>query len=375
MIEIGYKVHYFEKNRWQQLFVAGNNKPDIDKFIHSSQISKISRSARFKQSKIDINTQIILLNKLKGYIVSGVATSDIFKQILTDLPQFKSDILNFNIKISDFLSLCKFNADVVNIVRSAELAGAIGAGLDAAYNYINTKKQQEKGIKTTFKQNAIVLIFTISGLLIAPSFFITTLLNIQASVNIKTNFATDILFFIANYNYIFFIVLTASFIFIAIYKDKIKQVLAQIKIIDKIQDYFKSKDAINFLIVFSLLYKEGLDFLKIFNTINQNTNKQTTILIAQKLAQGISLSQAIKESDYPSWFRQAFAGFEKNTDKKVQLEILEKLIEVAIDDVNNKNELIISMIGGVIQLLILATIALIVIGYMLPIMSATSNLL
>ncbi len=374
MIEIGYKVHYFDKNRWQKLFVAGS-KDNIAKIIQESKISKISKSARFKQSKTDINTQIILLNKLKGYIASGVSTSDIFKQILDDLPQFKTSIANFNIKISDFLALCKFNVDIVNIVRSAELAGAIGAGLDAAYHYINTKKQQEKGIKNTLKQNTVVLILTISGLLIAPSFFITTLLDIQSSVSIKTNFATDILFFIANYNYIFFIVLTASFIFIAIYKDKIKQMLAQVKIFDKIQDYFKGNEAINFLIVFSLLYKEGLDFLKIFNTINHSSKKQTTIAIAQKLAQGVSLSQAIRESDYPKWFKQSFVGFEKNTNKKIQLDILAKLIEIAIEDINNKNEQIIVIIGGVVQLLILATIALIIFGYMLPIMSATSNIL
>ena len=375
MFEFGYQIIYFNNNKWQKLFVKDiNNLQTLG--IDKNKVSKMVKTFRLKKQNMAIDNQIMLLNKIRGLIASGTNINTNLYNLIDDYPELKKTIpISLNAKISDFLEYALFYKEIVIITKLSELVGNINNGLDAAYSYLIIKKNSDKNIKKTISSHILVFFAVLLMLFLAPAYFANTLIKLQADIPLEINQMTNVLFFIANYNvYIISLIIFVATIFI-FSKDYIITTLANIPPISTLNTYYKSKEAITFMLTFRLLYAENLDFVAILKNIAAQ-NKSTTIKnISAKIAKGISLSQAVKESDYPKWFKSSFIGFEKNTSKAIQLETLDKLIEVLIEQVNNINDKFINTIKGLVQLMILLTVALIVTGFILPIMSASKNIL
>lgn len=366
MFEIGYKIKYLtNNNQWRSVFVPKN--VNIDTLgININKIDTTTKTIRLKPTKLDIDTQLIVINKLQGLVLSGLPFNVIYKNILKDIPNIK--IPNEHMRISDFLKLCKFSSEVVSIAKSSELSGNIDAGLEYIYDYLKIQKNNSKKLKASFKKNIIITIVTIFALALIPSYLVDILINLQGQLTISTNFMTSIIFWLAKYGLVMLITISILVLFLT-NNNSIKSFASKNKI-KFMQDYGKLKESISFLIVFKLLHNEGLDFKSSLQVINKTQNTKTTNNIYQKINRGNNLSTAIKLSDFPEELRLAFFGFEQNINLRLQISILDRLISMFSEMLETKNNNIANIFDILTTLLMGGFILLLMFGFLIPIMSS-----
>lgn len=370
MFDIGYKVLYLEKNTWQKVFVA--KRDDVDGLgIDKNKIDKITRTIRLRPKTLDIDKQLLVINKLQGFVASAQPNYIIYQHILKDIPDML--IPNNAIRISDFLGYCKFGKEVVNIVRSSELSGNIDAGLESVYGYLEQQKENTKGLESSFRKNKIIFLLLVFVFTIIPNSLAKTIVEIQTKISIQTNILTDVIFWLAENGSTLLIIISVAVLFFTIQSKNIQLFLKNKQNIKAINNYVKLKEVISFLIIFKLLHKEGLDFKKNLQIINQSQQTDTTQQIYQSVVNGHNLSSTIEKSNFPKDFKLAFTGFEQNTNLKLQINILERLMTMFSQTLKAKNKKLTTWLDLLSTIFIGLLIMLLMFGFLIPIMSSISS--
>ena len=367
MFEFGHKVRYLDKGKWRSVFMSKNT--DVNTLgINKNKIDKITKTLRVKPKMLDIDTQLIVINKLQGFVASGQPNAIIYQNLLKNMPDIK--IVNDAVRISDFLKSCQFSKEVVNIVQSSELSGNIDVGLESVYDYLEKQKTVSKNLQSSLKKNTILLILILLAFVFVPSSVVEMMTNMQSKLPIETNAVTDIIFWLNEYGPILLLVTSAVVLLLITNNKKIKLLISNNSNIKTIRDYTKLKETIDFLIIFKLLHKEGLDFKQSLNIIAQTQNNTTTTFIYNKIINGNNLSQAINQSDLPEDLKSTFFGFEQNTNLTLRIDILDRLINMFTRMLKTKHDALATTFDLLTTLLITSFIFLMMFGYLVPIMNS-----
>jgi type II secretory pathway component PulF len=348
----------------------------IDDALSKLSIAKtnfISASIEYKLNRgIPINSQLQILTRVAGGVLSGETVNQYLPSILDDFRVLKNNKalvlaeINKGKTLSELLSYLDINQLCVKIISNGERSGNLANSIKDAQHFLKLENKTQNATSKTLQSQLLILLLAFGLIFGFPSFVVDFYQQVTDNgMTIDHNLSTDILFFLNAFSIYGMVILTAIIIVIALQLKLFLKSFGGIYPISIFQSIITTKSAILFLSIFTPLFKTGMQtqqILSAYSTISHaNANK-----LEKQITDGVSIADAVQNLTFSNTFKSGFKGFNRITNTQAKLDMLAELFSALVSDLETYNQQASLLIKIIANTLIYSILLILVHGFVLP---------
>ena len=369
-----FQIKYIDDlNQVFKASIVALNKNDAMNKLNISKSSFISSSIKYSLNKgIDINTQMQILTRISGGVLSGEAINQYLPSILEDFKNLKSNKILITAEISkgktlaQLLSYLNIDQTCIKLIENGERSGKLSQSIKDAKQFLKLEDKTQKATTSTLKSQFLILLVAFGLVLGFPSFVVNYYEDIKASgMTIDYNFSTQILFFLNDFSLAGLSLLIIIVALVVINKRTFLERFERVYPISVFQNIISTRQSILFLSIFTPLFKAGMKTQQIFSAYS-SVNLANAKHIEQKTLEGVSISDAVQDLAFSNTFKSGFKGFNPITNQAAKLDMLSELFDSLVDDIESYSKQASLLIEIVAKSLIYGILLIIVHGFVLP---------
>ena len=369
-----FKVKYIDDlNQVFEVSIIASNKNDAMNKLNIAKSSFISSSIKYSfNGGLNISTQMQILTRISGGVLSGEAINQYLPSILDDFKDLKSNKILITAEIvkgktlAQLLSYLNIDQTCIKLIENGERSGKLSQSIKDAKQFLKLESKTQKATTSTLKSQFLILLVAFGLVLGFPSFVVNYYEDIKASgMTIDYNFSTQILFFLNDYSLVGLSLLMIIVATIVVKKRVFLERFGDVYPISVFQNIISTRQSILFLSIFTPLFKAGMktqQILSAYSSINPAAAKH----IEQKTLEGVSISDSAQDLAFSNTFKSGFKGFNRITNQTAKIDMLSELFDSLVDDLENYSQQAGLLIKVVANVLIYGILLIIVHGFVLP---------
>lgn len=335
----------------------------------------------FESPPPNLKKQAIFLQTLGSVIASGKTAKRGIVQLIEHSAFLKRKKFNFDHchTVSDFLKEMKFDLTTVMLMDAAEKTGKHVETLKKASYFLIEKEKVSAETASQMRAGIFYLIFGLLFLILAPTFFGSSLMDLVASLGgkFKPNMVTSALIlwgdFVRDYYWIPIILFPLFFKF----KKELWSILKKIPLFSLIERKILLSRGITFVMTYEMLHEAGFvdsDAISLLMKTSRGECAKIYRSIYSHLATSRDLATGFHADEWPSSIVDALGGF-LDMDKKHAAFLMDTLREsLSLENVQVAKEIAryFSTLGFLMMIISVLCAA---IGFYLPLTGAVNGML
>jgi type II secretory pathway component PulF len=351
--------------------------------IRQTNVLKVGKSIKFGNQDLPLETQELILSQIRALVFSGQTINMGVEHMLNRIAKIKPKAKQVRLQlksggtVSEVLTTMGLSKAGIALVRSGEASGRLSEALDSALSHVKAEKAIKAEVSSPFTEG-ITIVLIATGMLMGLPGMIAPAMNsmADAGLNIETNFLTDMLLFINDYNaeiwYVLLGIIVGSFVF----RKLLWKVLQNVPGFRVMKDFFIIKRSVLMLMVFSPLFSSGISLSKALEIIKSSMssasdNKAVNQVVAN-MRKGMSFSAAINDKEnWAPLFYNSFSSFEQATFE-AQMGLIESVTDALLGELKGVSKKIATTAGIVGKFLGFLALMMMIGGYYFPSLTAST---
>jgi len=338
-----------------------------------SRISTILSTLTSKAPPLDIQARVLAV--FSAQVASGSNQSLTFDNICSGYKIFKPLMKECTetAKISDKMSVLRFNSEIQLLAEVGEQSGMIGDVLAGAADDIIERQRILGEIKSKIVPSLAVGILGIIITMVLPIFIKGPLNMIKGTqgMKIEYNIMTTIMEWLGNNVPVIWPAIVAGVAAAIVFRGNYWPYIKKIPGLSVIEDFNQTANAYRFLSSFLPLLSRRVPLMQSVQTLERyatGSAKKAYATMVESLTSGKPFSQAFNDPYWHPLLRDCLANFDTISDKeKVALLIRVKPILInAINSIGRKLSTVFSYFGLFLSMF---AVLMIIIGLQLPLMT------
>jgi type II secretory pathway component PulF len=351
--------------------------------INPSQIDKVSKSAVIGSQDLPLETQELVVSQIRALVFSGQTINVGINYMLDKIKAIRKHKilielqLNQGATISDLLTAMGVSKTSVALVRAGESSGRITEALDSALSHIKSEKAIKSEVSSPFTEGLFIVLLSIGMLMGLPGLIAPAMETMAgAGLDLETNFLTDMLIFINNYNAEIWYALLGTIVAFVVFNKILWGLLKNVPGFRLIRDFFILKRSVLTLMVFKPLFASGITLTKALDIIRDSMSGSANVKainkVVEKLNAGSNFSQAINnKDDWAPLFFNSFSSFEQAT-YQAQLGLIDSVTEALLGELKGVSKKIAMAAGLLGKFLGFLALMMMILGYYFPSLTAST---
>ena len=380
MIKFGYKVKYLDiNNKKASVVVAGNEREAIaNSGVAKNRIISTNFELVF-DFPLRLETQLLILNRMSGALVSGQQIRTFVTEIVNDFPDLNNQnlqiekALHSGVTLSKILVVMKIHPICCSLVSNGEIAGDIERSIKDAISFLRIEKEVRADSSGKLVGNAFLFLSGLAVLLFLPIIFTEVLRSLEeGDLRVNLNLASHVIYFFGDYNIQVLVLLIVISVLAFYTSDKWFKYVSNFYPFSVFRKIKETKDSIVFVSIFLPLYRSGITndvILKNYSDISINNAD----IIRKKVNTGLSISDAIQFVSFSRTFKQSFLGFSKIDNVEAKLSLVEDLFYLLREEIRIYNSQSGIFIETITYVLIIFTLTIMIVGYFLPYLTSAAG--
>lgn len=335
--------------------------------------------ALFKGRQFPLVEQVLFLTTIASKLNSG---KTIGKAVKESVPYQRLKITDAQLEVcetpKDYLELLRFDGTAVLIADAGDKVGKLPAALYRAAKSLSDRVAVTKEFSKALRQG---LIYSGLGLafIIAIPLFAGSAINdfiVVQRIPLQLNGLSDLVMFLYRLYTQYFVLIFGALCACYLFRDKIWKSVRDLPLLRFVNDRIKISRGMDFVTSYHLLQASGFNNPQIFKFLEFRSKGLTHSLYieaSERLEEGRKLSDAFENPEWPDLIHQNLQGFEdQNPDgRDVVLQNLTDALKAYYFSYSEKITSTCSFVGF---LLMLISIAMLAIGFYMPIVNLNQAL-
>jgi type II secretory pathway component PulF len=374
-----------DEGKKQRVQVEGKTEAEAISYakINSSQIDKVAKSMVIGSTDLPLETQELIVSQIRALVFSGQTIGVGINYMMDKIKAVRKNKVLINLQlqqgatISDLLTAMGISKASIALVRAGESSGRITEALDSALSHIKSEKAIKAEVSSPFTEGLFIVLLAIGMLMGLPGLIAPAMETMAgAGLDLETNFLTDMLIFINEYNSEIWYVLLGTIVAFVVFNKILWGLLKNVPGFRLIRDFFIIKRSVLTLMVFKPLFASGITLTKTLDIIKDSMSGGADVKainkVVDKLNAGSNFSQSINnKDDWAPLFFNSFASFEQAT-YDAQLGLIDSVTEALLGELKGVSKKIATFAGIIGKFLGFLALMMMILGYYFPSLTAST---